>query len=122
MGLGKTIQMISFLASVKFSKMRSFGFNYIGLGPTLIITPTTLIAQWVDEFHEWWPFFRVAVLHETGTFDETPKRKLINKIFKCNGILITTYSSLLIYEQDLIGYNWHYVILDEVRRKQISLV
>jgi DNA excision repair protein ERCC-6 len=135
MGLGKTIQTISFLASVKYSKMRSYGFDYIGLGPTLIICPTTLISQWVDEFREWWPYFRVkktienffltfisnckfskvAVLHESGTFKETPKHTLINKIFKCNGILITTYSSLLIYEQNLIGYNWHYVILDEVK-------
>jgi DNA excision repair protein ERCC-6 len=108
--------MISFLASIKYSKIRSIGFNYIGLGPTLIITPTTLISQWVDEFHQWWPYFRVGVLHDIGNFQETPKYKLINEIFKCNGILITTYSSLLIYEQHLTSYNWHYVVLDEVSK------
>ena len=24
--------------------------------------------QWVSEFHAWWAPFRVAVLHDTGTF------------------------------------------------------
>jgi hypothetical protein len=25
--------------------------------------------QWVREFHVWWPQFRVAVLHESGSFN-----------------------------------------------------
>jgi hypothetical protein len=24
--------------------------------------------QWVREFHVWWPYLRVAVLHESGSF------------------------------------------------------
>lgn len=71
------------------------------------------MPQWVQQFHEWWPYFRVAVLHDIGTFKDGPKQKLINKIVACNGILLTTYSSLLIYENDLLKHNWHYVILDE---------
>lgn len=30
-----------------------------------------------------------------------------------NGVLITTYSSLIIYDSALLSKNWHYVILDE---------
>lgn len=66
MGLGKTVQISAYLASLKYSRIRSVGFNYIGLGPVLIITPLTLIGQWVNELHNWWPYFRVNVLHEIG--------------------------------------------------------
>lgn len=42
--------------------------RYVGLGPTVIVCPATVMHQWVKEFHTWWPPFRVAVLHETGSF------------------------------------------------------
>ena len=45
-----------------------FGCRFEGLGPTIIVCPTTVMHQWVKEFHTWWPPFRVAVLHETGSF------------------------------------------------------
>ena len=45
-----------------------FGCRYVGLGPTVIVCPATVMHQWVKEFHLWWPLFRVAVLHETGSF------------------------------------------------------
>jgi DNA excision repair protein ERCC-6 len=113
MGLGKTIQIISYLTALKFSKVRSPGFSYLGLGPVLIVTPVTLMAQWVKEFHKWWPYFRVSVLHDIGTYNGKTKSKLIDKTYETNGILITTYSSLLIYDHALLAKNWHYVILDE---------
>lgn len=45
-----------------------FVCRYAGLGPTVIVCPATVMHQWVKEFHTWWPPFRVAVLHETGSF------------------------------------------------------
>lgn len=113
MGLGKTIQMIAYLAAMSYSKVRSVGFSYAGLGPVLIVAPVTLIGNWVKECHRWWPYFRVCVLHEIGTYQQPSKTKLIDKAFNLNGILITTYSSLLIYDRALLTKNWHYVILDE---------
>ncbi|EMP26566.1 DNA excision repair protein ERCC-6 [Chelonia mydas] len=62
-------------------------FKFKGLGPTVIVCPATVMHQWVKEFHSWWPPFRVAVLHETGSY--TNKKDNIN------------------------SYDWHYVILDE---------
>jgi len=37
MGLGKTITTIAYLASLRYSKVRSVGFSYIGLGPVLLV-------------------------------------------------------------------------------------
>ena len=114
MGLGKTVQIISYLASLKYSQVRSPSFNYVGVGPVLIITPVTLISQWLREFRVWGPYFRVCVLHDMGTYGkESPKSKLISKTFQSNGVLLATYSSLLLHTRELLGKNWHYVILDE---------
>ncbi|XP_060625307.2 DNA excision repair protein ERCC-6 [Anolis sagrei] len=114
MGLGKTIQIIAFLAGLSYSKIRTRGSNYrfTGLGPTLIVCPTTVMHQWVKEFHIWWPPFRVAVLHETGSYIKK-KVKLIREIAACNGILITSYSYVRLLQDSIHSYNWHYVILDE---------
>ncbi|XP_019720182.1 DNA excision repair protein ERCC-6 [Hippocampus comes] len=114
MGLGKTIQIISFLAGLSYSKLRTRGSNYryAGLGPTVIVCPATVMHQWVKEFHTWWPPFRVAVLHGTGSFSSN-KEKLIAEIASCHGILITSYSAVRILQDTLQRYDWHYVILDE---------
>ncbi|KAM9847677.1 DNA excision repair protein ERCC-6 [Aulostomus maculatus] len=114
MGLGKTIQIISFLAGLSYSKLRTRGSNYryVGLGPTVIVCPATVMHQWVKEFHTWWPPFRVAVLHETGSFASN-KEKLIPEIVSCHGILITSYSAVRNMQDTLQRYEWHYIILDE---------
>ncbi|KAM6330392.1 DNA excision repair protein ERCC-6 isoform 1-T2 [Podargus strigoides] len=114
MGLGKTIQIIAFLAGLSYSKIRTRGSNYRyqGLGPTVIVCPATVMHQWVKEFHTWWPPFRVAVLHETGSYMDK-KVKLIREIASCHGILITSYSYIRLMQDNIHSYDWHYVILDE---------
>ncbi|NWH56581.1 ERCC6 protein, partial [Geococcyx californianus] len=121
MGLGKTIQIIAFLAGLSYSKIRTRGSNYRqvllcrlyqGLGPTVIVCPATVMHQWVKEFHTWWPPFRVAILHETGSYTDK-KMKLIREIASCHGILITSYSYIRLMQDYIHSYDWHYVILDE---------
>lgn len=114
MGLGKTIQIIAFLAGLSYSRIRTRGsdYRYEGLGPSIIVCPATVMHQWVKEFHAWWPQFRVAVLHETGSFPGK-KVKLIREIGKGCGILITSYANMRLLQEDLQKYNWHYIILDE---------
>ncbi|KAM6264742.1 DNA excision repair protein ERCC-6 isoform 2-T3 [Spheniscus humboldti] len=114
MGLGKTVQIIAFLAGLSYSKIRTRGSNYRyqGLGPTVIVCPATVMHQWVKEFHTWWPPFRVAVLHETGSYTDK-KVKLIHEIASCHGILITSYSYIRMMQDNIHSYDWHYVILDE---------
>lgn len=59
MGLGKTIQVIAFLA----------GLHYLGLldKPVLLVVPATVMNQWVNEFHRWWPPLRCVILHSIGS-------------------------------------------------------
>ncbi|KAI8796459.1 DNA excision repair protein ERCC-6 [Biomphalaria glabrata] len=112
MGLGKTIQTIAFLAALKTSRLKNVNFPYKGLGPTIIVCPTTVMHQWLKECHKWWPEFRVAILHSSGSFSGS-ESDLVRSIAKSQGILITSYNTLVVHQELVLRFNWHYVILDE---------
>ncbi|KAI8098665.1 SNF2 family N-terminal domain-containing protein [Halteromyces radiatus] len=61
MGLGKTVQIIAFLSGLYYSKILGPGV------PSLVVCPATVLKQWVEEFHRWWPPLRVAILHSSGS-------------------------------------------------------
>eukprot|EP01091_Cochliopodium_minus_P017003 TRINITY_DN6549_c0_g1_i1.p1 TRINITY_DN6549_c0_g1~~TRINITY_DN6549_c0_g1_i1.p1 ORF type:complete len:769 (-),score=256.90 TRINITY_DN6549_c0_g1_i1:730-2697(-) len=104
MGLGKTVQIICFMAGLKHSKLLD--------GPVLILCPATVMKQWVQEVHKWWPPFRVFLFHKQSSkkFDE---KKFLEKVARENGVLITTYSGLRQNQNLILEYHWSYAILDE---------
>ncbi|KAF2673336.1 hypothetical protein BT63DRAFT_445606 [Microthyrium microscopicum] len=133
MGLGKTIQIISFLAGLHYSEQMK--------APTIVVCPATVMRQWVDEFHKWWPPLRVSILHSSGSgminvreekdFEDeleyeradrgaAPKSKnyksakgIVDRVFKHGHILVTTYSGLQTYAELLLSREWQYAVLDE---------
>jgi DNA excision repair protein ERCC-6 len=57
MGLGKTIQLIAFLA----------GLHYSGRHRTsLVVAPVTTLRHWARELRQWYPRFRVIMLHSSA--------------------------------------------------------
>eukprot|EP00026_Physarum_polycephalum_P000777 Phypoly_transcript_00778.p1 GENE.Phypoly_transcript_00778~~Phypoly_transcript_00778.p1 ORF type:complete len:1043 (+),score=239.81 Phypoly_transcript_00778:241-3129(+) len=104
MGLGKTVQTICFLGSLHHSKLLD--------GPCIVICPATLMTQWVREFHTWWPPFRVALLHGSGTHTG-PRADIISTIAKKGHILITTYEGIRINQEELLKHRWEYIVMDE---------
>lgn len=101
MGLGKTVQIIAFLLSLENSRIISchgrwafrhyfqniflfylFIIRFNGLGPSLIVCPATVIHQWVQHFHEWAPEFRVAALHQSGSYQGMNKSLIFNNHFE----------------------------------------
>uniref|UniRef100_A0A1I8JJE9 DNA excision repair protein ERCC-6 n=1 Tax=Macrostomum lignano TaxID=282301 RepID=A0A1I8JJE9_9PLAT len=112
MGLGKTVQMIALLAGLSYSHNRLGGPR---LGPVLIACPGTVLQQWLGELRQWYPRFRVAILHSTGSGYSKPA-KLVHSIANHPGILLTTYNTLTMHRDILLKYRWDYVILDEGHR------
>lgn len=112
MGLGKTIQLIVFLSGLYYSKLKNKYNCFCGLGPSIVVCPTTLMYQWVKEFHIWLPPIRVAILHACGSFSGR-KSNLIRDIYRCRGVLITSYAGMVQHSDEILRYNWHYSILDE---------
>lgn len=113
MGLGKTIQMIAFLTALRSSHLVKNHLGFDNLGPTVLVCPATVMHQWLQEFRTWWPPFRVAILHSTGTFSGKNRRNLIQAIHKSRGILVVSYPGVVIYQDTLHEFKWHYVVLDE---------
>ena len=133
MGLGKTIQVIAFLAGLHYSKKVT--------KPILIVAPATVMKQWVNEFHTWWPPFRVSILHSSGagmhdvgreareedellmrlpsrgkkplTKAQKSAKQIVNRVARDGHILVTTYSGLQTYADLLIPMEWEYAVLDE---------
>ena len=107
MGLGKTIQITSFLA----------GLYHSGLfKPSLIVCPATMLRQWLRELREWYPHFRVAILHDSartkgGSYSRSSVVKTIAG--SSSGILITTYDQMRLCKKDLLSVRWGYCVLDE---------
>ncbi len=85
------------------------------------------MTQWVREFHTWWPPFRVALLHVSGSHvgnktsvigiiakkGNTIVYYLISYFLSPGHILITTYEGLRINQEELLRYRWEYIIMDE---------
>ena len=97
MGLGKTIQTIAFLLSKKGSK-------------TLVITPTSLIYNWKDEFSNFAPSLNIGIVH--GSLDE--RAKVLEKQQEYD-VLLTTYGTL---RNDFENYKnniFDYCIIDEAQ-------
>ncbi|WP_017416933.1 DEAD/DEAH box helicase [Clostridium tunisiense] len=97
MGLGKTFQTIAYVASCKKTK-------------ALIITPTSLVYNWVEEFEKFAPNCKVVAI--SGTKGE---RELIIENLEQFDVAITSYNLL---KRDLQSYNkieFYNVILDEAQ-------
>ena len=134
MGLGKTIQVIAFLAGIHYSKKIT--------KPIIVVAPATVMKQWVNEFHTWWPPFRVSILHTSGsgmidvgresreeddfmsaaprsigskplTKAQKSAKKIVDRVVQEGHVLVTTYSGLQTYAELLIPTDWEYAVLDE---------
>ena len=102
MGLGKSTQVIAFLSTLFISSKLD--------RPTLIIAPATLLKQWVNEFHTWFPFMRILLLH---SLISTPIREILKLAFEQGHIVISTYGHLRKHSSILLKSKWKIVILDE---------
>lgn len=95
MGLGKTIQTIAFLLSEKDKK-------------SLIVTPTSLIYNWKNEFEKFAPSLKVAIVHGS----KSDRMEILESSNEYD-IILTTYGTLRndqnIYEKKTFDY----CIIDE---------
>uniref|UniRef100_A0A3P8ZQJ7 DNA excision repair protein ERCC-6-like n=1 Tax=Esox lucius TaxID=8010 RepID=A0A3P8ZQJ7_ESOLU len=113
MGLGKTIQVISFLSGMYDADL---------VKHTLLVMPTSLIKNWIKEFSKWTPGMRVKEFHGTSKVE---RNRNLEKIQRRGGVIITTYQMLITNWELLSSYNgrefkWDYVILDEAHKIKTS--
>ena len=95
MGLGKTIQTIAFLLSEEGKK-------------SLIITPTSLIYNWKNEFERFAPSLKIALVHE----NKNERSKIISEMNDYD-VLLTTYGTLRNDKENYENITFDYCIIDE---------
>lgn len=115
MGLGKTIQSLTFVHSV-----HEYGIR----GPFLVIAPLSTIPNWQREF-ESWTDLNVIVYHGSSTsrqmlqdyeiYYKLENGKQLKDIIKFN-VLITTFEMIVTDHQDLKNFNFRVCVIDEAHR------
>lgn len=60
MGLGKTLEVLAFFASLHFTD--TLNNSLLLPSGVLIVSPATVVRQWISESHRWYPAFRCVTL------------------------------------------------------------
>ncbi|MDU2665172.1 MAG: SNF2-related protein, partial [Clostridium perfringens] len=115
MGLGKTLQIIAFLLSQKKSK-------------SIVVVPTSVIYNWMDEFEKFAPSIRVGLVHgskfkrdkvlrdfKRGLGIKIEEENLKEKSYEKYDVLLTTYGTLKNDEKAYENLNFDYCIIDEAQ-------
>lgn len=97
MGLGKTIQVIAFILSQKKTK-------------TLIVTPTSVIYNWKDEFERFAPTLKLGLAHGSKG-----SRGTVLDDYKKYDVILTTYGTLKNDEEKYSDLSFDYLIIDEAQ-------
>jgi len=119
MGLGKTVQIAAYLGSLHHSGvLQNMRIQNTSLGAAspaqpggvLIVCPATLVTQWRNELHVWYPPLRVCVMHQVS---ERERRESMEVAVREQGVLITSYETMRTAHAELLKHTWVMVILDE---------
>ena len=115
MGLGKTLQIIAFLLSQKKSK-------------SIVVVPTSVIYNWMDEFEKFAPSIRVGLVHgskskrdkvlrdfKRGLGIKIEEGNLKEKSYEKYDVLLTTYGTLKNDEKAYENLSFDYCIIDEAQ-------
>ncbi|MGQ9533354.1 MAG: DEAD/DEAH box helicase, partial [Desulfotomaculales bacterium] len=101
MGLGKTVQVLALLLAEKEGGCAA--------APSLVVVPTSLVWNWVDEARRFTPDLRVLAL--VGQ-----QRHRLFEHLREYDLAVTTYGLLVRDGERLAGIDWHYLVLDEAHR------
>lgn len=100
MGLGKTLQVLALLALEQEEG---------STGPTLVVAPTSVVENWLQEARRFVPQLPVLLLRG----DPNTRRQLR---LEQSSLIITSYGLLLRDVSWLQQCHWHRVVLDEAQR------
>ncbi len=100
MGLGKTVQTLAHLQLEKLSGRAD--------RPSLVIAPTSLMANWKNEAAQFTPDLTVLTLHG-------PDRAALFGQIATADIVLTTYPLLVRDQETLLAQPFHLLVLDEAQ-------
>jgi SNF2 family DNA or RNA helicase len=109
MGLGKTVQLLALESAHRAETPQA--------GPTLLLCPMSLVGNWQREAAKFAPELRVYAHHGRERLDGTALAERLAE----TDLVVTTYATATRDIDDLSGYEWHRVVLDEAQAVKNSL-
>lgn len=107
MGLGKTIQLIALMQHERSVA----GTAAIGLGPSLLVAPMSVLGNWKRELNRFAPELKVHIHHGL----DRPAGERFTAIAADNDLVITTYSIVVRDKETMQQVLWRRVVLDEAQ-------
>ena len=109
MGLGKTVQL---LAVETLQRQQD-----PDAGPTLLLCPMSLVGNWQREAAKFAPGLRVYAHHGGARLHGDALRELLEH----TDLIVSTYATATRDIDELAGYEWNRVVLDEAQAVKNSL-
>ncbi|MCK7642971.1 DEAD/DEAH box helicase [Corynebacterium sp. P6145] len=106
MGLGKTLQLLALTAVEKEAAGGNGEF-----GPTLIVAPNAVLANWAAEARRFVPSLKVIIHHGGSRL----KGDALGAAVEGADIVITSYGTVVRDRADLSTIHWWRVVLDEAQ-------
>jgi non-specific serine/threonine protein kinase len=103
MGLGKTMQVLALLLLLRKEKA----------GPSLLVLPASLLANWKTEIESFAPALRASYLHPSLQAEPADAAELFRQI-EASDVVLTSYGMLL-RMPELENVSWSLVVLDEAQ-------
>jgi len=101
MGLGKTIQALSYI-------LQQHEVGALKKKKVLVVAPTSVLFNWKNETARFCPDLKIAIYQGTNRKDIWSPEK-----YEESDIVVTSYPVLRIDGETLVQPDWHTVILDE---------
>jgi SNF2 family DNA or RNA helicase len=109
MGLGKTVQLLAVETLQRHQDPDT--------GPTLLLCPMSLVGNWQREAAKFAPGLRVYAHHGGARLHGDALRELIGH----TDLIVSTYATATRDIDELAGYEWNRVVLDEAQAVKNSL-
>lgn len=114
MGLGKTIQIISLILKnrprIKKQRVEYEKLERLNLKATLVVSPVSLITQWINEMKKFAPELKTLLFHGPKRTDDA--EELLDY-----DVVVTSYETLRSENNKasspMFEVKWHRVVLDE---------
>ena len=110
MGLGKTLQAISVLASLHASATAAGRQP----GPYLVIAPLSTLSGWAEQLARFYPSLRVLTYSGAAAERGKVRQSLVGSAR--DAVLLASYEPVLADGGELKKLSWDYVVIDEAHR------
>ena len=109
MGLGKTVQLLALESAQRHEEPDT--------GPTLLLCPMSLVGNWQREAAKFAPALRVYAHHGAARL----RGDALGERLADTDVVVTTYATATRDIDELAGFRWNRVVLDEAQAVKNSL-